>query len=135
MQDMYSRVIGLRAISPGVLATGTKTGQVIDTAGYDSVTFIIASGASTTDAISMTPVIKSGTVTGTLTSESDSNLIGTEAAAVLTSDSGANKVRKIGYKGSNRYVQCNLVIAGSSTGSYAVIAVMGNPIKGPLAVG
>jgi len=93
----------------------------------------VAAGAQTTTGVTVTPIVKSGTATGALTAEADENLIGTEAAAALSGTAGANSQSKIGYKGSNRYVSCDLVVAGAATGVYSVVCVQGDPIKGPVA--
>jgi hypothetical protein len=135
MRDSKVNIKAVRAISPyDPSATGTKTGQVLDTAGYDSCTFVIQAGAQTTTGITVTPIIKHGTVTGTMTSVADTHLIGTEAAAaaLLAGATGANGVAKIGYAGPNRYVQCNIVIAGATTGFYSAVAILGKAKKAPV---
>ena len=119
--DTKTGIKRTRVISPvSPAATGTISGQVVDTSGYRSNTFVIAAGAQTTTGITVTPVIKSGSATGSLTSVADANLIGTEAAAALSGTAGANGVTTIGYIGSDRYITCNLVVTGAATGVYSV---------------
>jgi hypothetical protein len=131
--DLYNDVKVTRVISPiSPAATGTISGQVVDTAGYRSTTFVIAAGAQTTTGITVTPVVKSGTATGSLTSAAAAEMLGTEAAAALSGTAGANGQSKIGYKGSNRYVSCDLAVAGAATGVYSVLCIQSGAIKGPV---
>lgn len=133
-KDLYSDVKVTRVISPiSPSATGTISGAVVDTSGYRSTTFVVAAGAQTTTGITVTPVVKSGTATGTLTSAADADILGTEAAAALSGTAGANSQSKVGYTGSSRYVTCDLTVAGAATGVYSVVAVQSGAIKGPVA--
>ena len=130
--DLYSNIKVSRVISPhSPAATGTISGQVIDTSTFRSTTFVIAAGAQTTTGITVTPVVKSGTATGSLASCAAAELIGTEAGAALDGTAGANGVKRIGYQGSDRYVTCDLVVTAAATGLYSVTCVQGDPIKGP----
>ena len=129
--DTYSGVKYTNAISPATTTgVGTKTGAVIDTAGYRSNTFIFHSGIQSVTA-TVVPVILSGTVTGTLASCAAAELIGTEAAAAAivgaTLTTGA--VAAIGYIGTDRYVRCDLIIGGVSTGFYSAILAQSDAIK------
>ena len=67
----------------------------------------------------ITPVLKEGDVTGTLTSVADADMLGTEALASLTagaaiaSGTTKNVTKRVGYKGSKRYV--TLGVASTTT--------------------
>lgn len=131
--DLYSNVKVAKVIapvSPG--STGTITGTVIDTSGYRETVFVISSGAQTTTGITVTPVVKSGSATGSLASCSAAELIGTEAAAALDGTGGASSVSKIGYIGVDRYVSCDLIVTAAATGVYSVQVVQGGAMKGPV---
>jgi len=131
--DLYNNVKVTRVISPvSPSATGTITGQVIDTSAYRSTLFTIAAGAQTTTGITVTPVVLSGSATGSLASCAASELLGTEAAAALDGTAGANGVSKIGYIGVDRYTRCDLIVTGAATGVYSVTAEQGDAIKGPV---
>lgn len=124
MKDLYNDIKISRVISPvSPTGTGTLTGQVIDTANFANTTFVIEAGAQTTTGITVTPVVLSGTVTGTLASCAAGELIGTEAAAALSGTAGANGVKKIGYIGTDRYARCDLIVTAAASGVYAVQAV------------
>lgn len=132
-QDLHNNIKVSRAISPqSPTTTGTVTGQIIDRANYPDLEFVIAAGAQTTNGITVVPIVKHGSVTGTLTSASDSDLFNTEASANLSGDAGADGVTKIGYKGSNRYVQLNLAVGTASTGIYSAVAIQSGARKAPV---
>lgn len=136
MKDLHNVITPVRVRSPAAAGTtGTKAGVVVDLAGYESCEFIIQSGAQTTEGITVTPIVKSGSATGSLSAVADAQLLGTEAeaAAVLAGAAGANQVARIGYIGSDRYVTCDLVVAGAATGIYGVVCVKGSPRKSPAA--
>lgn len=130
--DLYSNTKVSRVISPhSPAATGTISGQVIDAQGFRSTLFVIAAGAQTTTGITVTPVVKSGSATGSLASCDASELIGTEAGAALSGTAGANGVKRIGYVGTDRYVTCDLVVTAAATGLYSVTCIQSDAIKGP----
>ena len=132
--DRYSNMKRTRAISPiSPSVTGTITGEVIDTAGFRSNTFFIEAGLQTTNNITVTPVVLSGTVTATLTSVADDDLLGTEAAANLDGDDGSNNQSKIGYTGTNRYIRLDLIVLNAASGVYSAVCVQGAAVKAPVA--
>lgn len=134
MKDLHNIIKPVVVRGPAAAGTtGLKAGTVIDTAGFESCEFVVSSGAQSNAGITVTPVIKSGSATGSLASCADTELLGTEAAvaAVLAGAAGANKVAKIGYIGADRYVTCDLVVAGAATGIYGVSAILGGPRKAP----
>lgn len=130
--DLYNNIKVSKVIAPvSPAATGTITGTVVDTSGYRTNTFIISAGAQTTTGITVTPVVKSGTATGSTASAAAAELIGTEAAAALSGTAGASSSSKIGYIGTNRYITCDLVVTGAATGVYSVQLIQSDPIKAP----
>lgn len=132
MSDLYNNVKVTPIIAPvSPAATGTISGSVVDTSGYRSNTFVISAGAQTTTGITVTPIVKSGTATGSTASATGTELLGTEAAAALDGTGGASSSSKIGYIGSNRYVTCDLAVAGAATGVYSVQLIQADPIQSP----
>ena len=132
--DRFNNMNRARAISPiSPAVTGTITGQVIDTAGFRSNTFVIEAGLQTTTSITVTPVVLSGSVTATLTSASDDDLIGTEADAVLSGTAGSNSVKGIGYTGTNRYIRIDLIVLNAASGVYSAVCVQEDAVKAPVA--
>ena len=130
--DKYSSVTYTNAISPhDIAATGTITGKVIDTAGYRSNTFIFHAGIQSVNVTTVTPVILSGSTTASLASCDAAELIGTEAAAatILGATLTTGICAAIGYIGTDRYVRCDLTVAGAATGFYSAVLAQADAIK------
>ena len=116
MKDLHN-VIRTMTVIPSVAIGTTGTGQagkIIDTQGYGGVEFIFNYGTITATNAVITVVCQEGDVTGTMTSVADADLLGTEllagvAAAVRTSGVSKNVTKRLGYKGSKRYVQISKV--------------------------
>lgn len=142
MKDLHNNVRATRVIAPiAIGANATKSGAVIDRKGYGGVEFIASYGAVTTTGTIVTLVVKEGDVTGTLTSVADADLLGTEVLAGLpvqatarTSGVGKNVTKRVGYKGSKRYVTVDAISTGTtSVGCVAVNAVLHTPGVAPTA--
>lgn len=133
-QDLHHNIDPRRVIAPVAIgANATKTGKIIDRSGYFGVEFLASYGAVTTTGTVVTLVCFEGDVTGTMTSVADADLLGTEALASLlattprTSGVSKNVTKKLGYKGSKRYVRVDAVQTGvTSVGCVAVEAVLFN---------
>lgn len=139
-QDLHHNVEVRRVIAPVAIgANATKTGKIIDRQGYNGVEFIASYGAVVTTGTIVTLVAFEGDVTGTMTSVADADLLGTEALASLpvqatarTSGVGKNVSKKLGYKGTKRYVRVDAVQTGTtSVGCVSVEAVLFNPAVMP----
>lgn len=140
MKDLHDNMKQRRVVGPVAIgANGTVSGKVIDRKGYAGVEFIAAYGAIVTTGTVCTLVVKEGDATGSMTSVADADLIGTEALAsrlggATTSDVGSNVAKRVGYKGSKRYVTCDVVKSGTtSVGCVSVNAVMFDPAVAPVA--
>lgn len=139
MNELHSNIKQVQAIIPAAIgANATKTGPVIDRAGYGGVEFIAAYGSVTTTGTVATLVIKEGDVTGTMTSAADADLLGTEALASLAAGTrvagtGKEVTKRVGYKGTKRYVQALVVQTGvTSVGCVSVDAILFNPSTAPV---
>lgn len=114
-------------------ANATVQSKVIDRQGFGGVHFVLGYGAIVTTGTVCTVSVREGDVTGTLTSVADADLIGTEALAsrlggATTSGVGSNVRKSIGYKGSKRYVNVQIVKSGTtSVGCVDVTAMLFNP--------
>ena len=138
--DLHNNVRAMRVIAPiAIGANATKSGKVIDRQGYGGVEFIASYGAVTTTGTIVTLVVKEGDVTGTMTSVADADLLGTETLASLpvqassrTSEVGKNVTKRVGYKGTKRYVTVDAVSTGTtSVGCVSVEALLFNPTVAP----
>jgi hypothetical protein len=134
MRDMHSNIKVLTAITPAAVGTtGAANGKlsgIIDRQGFESVEFVYNFSTSATVADSITPVVLEAAATGdSFTSVADDDLLGTEAANVLTA-AGANK---IGYVGNKRYLKLRLYGLGTATATVGAVAVLGTPNRAPVA--
>lgn len=140
MRDLHHNLEPVRVLSPIALTTTVAAGaKIVDLAGYQGCEFFITYGTRTTTGASVTPIMKEGSVTGTLTSVADADLLGTEAAAgvvaaaSLVSGTHKNAIKRIGYIGNKRYVTLQPVPAGSTSFIAGVTVVLGKPINAPTA--
>jgi hypothetical protein len=130
--DLMSNIKVVQAMKPhSPAATGTITGDVIDTAGFNSHTFVMQAGLQTEDTLTVIPVVNSGSTSGSLSAVDDADLIGTEAEANLSGDAGAEQATKIGYIGKNRYIRLDVGVVNAATGVYSAVCIQGDPIKAP----
>lgn len=139
MKDLHGKITATRVISPVAIgANATKTGSIIDTAGYGGVEFICSYGAVTTTGTVCTMVMFEGDVTGTMTSVADADMLGTEALASLlaatprTSGTTKNVSKRVGYRGNKRYTRIDVVGSGvTSVGCVDVTAILHSPNVAP----
>lgn len=118
----------LWAKTPAAISTDTTTASnIIDTAGYDKVTFVLTATAWTDGAY--IPAVSESDDSG-MSGENavaDANLTKLEAdcsvgAATTQSVDGS---KKIGYLGNKRYVTCDIVSSGTSSGAtVGVLAIL-----------
>lgn len=142
MNDLHNNARALRALGPVAMTTvAGLAGKVLDRQGYGGVEFIINYGAVTATNATITPVVKEGDVTGTMTSVADASLIGTEALAALpaqasarTSGTGKFVSTRVGYKGNKRYVSCGIAaLTVTAATIIGITAVMHSPGIAPTA--
>ncbi len=139
--DLHSNMQQRAAVYGAAIgANATKTGPIIDRLGYEGVQFIASYGDVTTTGTVVTAVLKEGDTTGALTSVADTDLIGTEAllslpaAATRTAGSTKQTCKRLGYKGTKRYLQLAFVQTGTtSTGHVSAAAILHTPNVGPVA--
>jgi len=141
MRDMANNIQVRRVLSPDSVVDDTPAvGQIIDRLGYESLTYIIATGA----------VADSDAVFAVLLEESDaSNMDGANAVAdadMISQTSGTapeaaagfqydddNQVRKLGYIGAKRYTRLTITPSENYAAALvAAVAVLGNPHTAPV---
>lgn len=120
------------AVNTATISSSTTTaGNIIDTQGYNSLTFILNVGARTdgTYTISLehgdaANLSDTAAVTGT-------DLVGTVAGSAVAA---AQTQKKLGYVGNKRYVRASIVSTGVTSGAtVGALAVLGRPNVGPVA--
>lgn len=136
MKDLMNRIDVKRVISPVSVADNTaQVGQIIDRKGYQSLTYLIATGsladADATFAVTMDEGDAANLSDASAVAAAD--LIGTTAlAAFVFSDD--DKCRKIGYKGAKRYTRLTITpSANASAALISAVAVLGSPAASPTA--
>lgn len=102
----------------------TTTSNIIDTQGYDKVTFVITSTAYTDG--TYTPAVSESDDSG-MSGENavaDADLTKLESACAVSAATtqAVDASKKLGYLGSKRYVTCDIVSASTSSG--ATVGVM-----------
>jgi hypothetical protein len=138
IKDLHSNCRTVNIITAAAIgANATKSGLVKDRQGYGGVEFIVSYGSVTTTGTVVTLVALEGDVTGTMTSVADTDLIGTEALASLAAGArvagtGKEVTKRLGYKGSKRYVTVNAVQTGvTSVGCVSVVGLLHSPANAP----
>ena len=130
-KDLFSQLKPQVAVDFGTIATDTTTtGNVIDTQGFESVTFGLITG-TVTDGDYTIALLDSADNT-TYTAVTDANLLGTEAGASFTADTDDDSISKLGYIGIKRYVRADIVSANTTSGAViGAYCMLGNPKSGP----
>lgn len=138
MRDMLNNVHPLAAIPPVAARTDNTAivSSIIDTKGYDSLTWLIVTGTNTdtnaTFAVTMDESDDAGMSGANAVAATD--IVGTYALAGFTF-ADDNETRKIGYGGSKRYVRLTITPSGNDSGNIfvAAIALLACPTQRPTA--
>lgn len=135
-KDLHNNIHVARGLSPVVAGTDNTpyVSEIIDTAGYEAVEFLVLIGANTDADATFTVLFEDGDVANMSdhAAVDDAFLIGTEALASFQYDDD-NEVRKIGYKGNKRYCRVTITPANNGAGNIymAGIWVLGHPRHAP----
>lgn len=131
--DMHSSLLQATALTSQTISTDTTTlGEIIDTAGFTALEFLLLSGTITDGAYAVTLLeAEEGDPTmASATAVSAAETLG-DADYALADDDTA---KRIGYIGKKRYARLKVVsTATSSGGVFAGVAIKGNPAHGPVA--
>lgn len=134
MNDLHHNIKASVALNTtAIAANGSTDGAIIDTAGFDSLEFVIQSGALTDG--SYTPSFTEGDdpALGDGTAVAAGDLLGTIAGATFAAGDD-NTVKRIGYRGYKRYVRLTITAATVTTGgAISAIAVQGDARHRPVA--
>ena len=136
MKDLTNNVNIKRVISPASVAdTTAQVGQIIDRQGYDSLTYVIATGSIADADATFTVLLEEGDASNMsdAAAVADADLLGTEALAAFQYDDD-NECRKLGYVGSKRYTRLTITpVANASAALLSAVAVLGHPSVAPTA--
>lgn len=130
MKDFANQITLKRVISPVSVSDNTsQVGQIIDSQGFDSVTYVIATG-SIADADATFVVLLQHSDSSDLAGDEavdDSELLGTEVLAAFKFDDD-NETRKLGYIGSRRYTRLTITpVNNASAAMLTCFAMLGDP--------
>jgi hypothetical protein len=134
MKDMMNKIHVARVISP-VSEAGTTAlvGQIIDKKGFESLTYVIATGSIADADATFTVLLEEGdnSALSDAAAVADADLLGTEVLAAFKFDDD-NETRKLGYIGSKRYTRLTITpVANASAAVIAAVAILGNPDVAP----
>jgi hypothetical protein len=128
MRDFASNLHFVRAISPAAAVSDNTAlvSQIIDVAGFEGLVFAINLGALPDADATFTVLVEHGDAANLSDAAAvpDAQLSGTEALASFTF-ADDNKLRKIGYVGSKRYVRLTITPANNTGASFiSALAVL-----------
>jgi len=132
--DLHNNIEHRRSISPTRVSDNTaQVGQIIDSAGFNSVEYVIAIG-TVADADATFVVLLEDGDDSSLTDAAavaDANLLGTEAGAGFQFDDD-DEVRKLGYVGGKRYTRLTITPADNTgNADLSAVCLLGHPAKMP----
>jgi hypothetical protein len=127
MKDLYNHIDVAQSLAPAT-RTANADGSGVDLQGFEGAVIEIVTG-TITDGTHTFEVQESDDNT-TFTAVDDADLQGTEP--VVTNADG-NKVYKIGYLGTKRYVRVSVTVSGATSGgAYATNVIKGYARKKPV---
>ena len=138
MRDLMNNVDVKQAIAPVAARTDNTAivSSIIDVRGYDSLMFAISIGTNTDADATFTVLVEEGDDSSLTDAAAvaDADLNGTEALASYQFDDDT-ETRKIGYRGSKRYVRLTITPANNAAGNIfvAAVAILGHPHSAPTA--
>lgn len=135
MRDLANHLEVRRAISPAAATTDNTpyVSQIIDLTGFSMLVFAITLGALADADATFAVLVEHGDAANLSDAGAvpDANLTGTEASAGFTF-ADDNKVRKIGYVGSKRYVRLTITPANNTGNVFlSAIAILSGGRYGP----
>lgn len=109
--NVYDNAVDLKRVTDNTASVG----DIIDLANYNGCEFIIFAGTLADADMTIVPLLEEGDESDLSDNASvaDADLIGTESGATLSFDDD-NKIAKLGYKGSKRYVRLTLTPANNT---------------------
>lgn len=129
MNRELSSIIGTaRAIDPAVLAASTN-GQLVDTLGYDSVTFVAAVGAIA-GAGNMTLKVQEGDLAN---ASDQADVAATDITVAFATPLVTNTTQRIGYRGGKRYVRLVATLNSGTSVAVGAVAILAHAQTKPVA--
>lgn len=136
MRDLMNNIHVVPLIAPVAARTDNTAivSSIIDVKGYDSAVFAIVTGTNTDANATFAVLVEHDDASGfgTASAVDDADLNGTEVLAGFTFADDV-ECRKIGYRGSKRYVRVTVTPSGNDSGNIflAGMAILGHPLRAP----
>lgn len=136
MRDLMNTVHPLAAIPPVAARTDNTAivSNIIDTRGFNSMTWLILTGANTDTNATFAVTMDHGDAANLSDAAAvpAADIVGTLALAGFDF-ADDNETRKVGYAGSKRYVRLTITPSGNDAGNIflAAIALLGDPALAP----
>ena len=127
MRDLYSNIGPVLALAPAVQSAAVQ-GPAIDLQGFESVAFVLNTGAIVSAGDFGVKVQESDTDQSGDFADADSSVVDSNAPATLE----ASSTYKLGYRGHKRYVRLALTKAGGTSIAAGAAAVKGDPHERPV---
>jgi len=128
MKDNFNEINVKRVLSPASVADNTdQVGEIVDSKGFNSLTYLIATGSLADADATFTVLLEDGAAAdmSDAAAVADAYLLGTEAlASFIFSDD--NKCFKLGYIGNKRYTRLTITPGGNASAALlSAVAVLG----------
>jgi len=125
--DLYNNLSVAQSLAPAA-RTADENGAGVDLQGFHGAMVVVHTGAITDG--THTIEVQESDDDSTYTAVADADLQGSEPAIGVADD---NKIYKIRYMGTKRYIRAVVTVAGATTGGvYDAVVVRGAPRKAPV---
>lgn len=139
IREIHNDVHVVPLIAPVAARTDNTAvvSAIIDTLGYEACELVIITGTNTDTNATFAVLVEDGDDSDLVddgAAVADAYLVGTEALAAFTFADDV-ECRKIGYKGSKRYVRVTVTPSGNDSGNIFLsgVAILGKPSSTPTA--
>lgn len=135
-RDIHSDIHPVPLIVPVAARTDNTAivSAIIDTLGFQACELVLVTGTNTDTNATFAVLVEDGDAANLsdAAAVADDYLVGTEALAAFNF-ADDNECRKIGYKGSKRYVRMTVTPTGNDSGNIFVsgVAILGKPSSTP----
>lgn len=141
MRDFANNVQVKRVLSPVSVSDDTaQVGEIIDRLGFDSLTYVIATGSIADANATFAVLLEHGDAANLsdAAAVADVDMISQTSGAVPETAAGFqfdddNEVRKLGYVGNKRYTRLTITPNGNASAALlSAVAVLGHPQSAPV---
>ncbi len=132
MKDLHNNIKVSTVLAPAIIDSDTTTeGEIIDTQGFESLEFVLQTGELTDGAFA---AVLNDSDADDMTGEAVVAAAGLIGSLPDFDDSEGDTVKRVGYRGSKRYVRLDVVSTTTTDGGLVgAIAIQSNPRNAPVA--